>query len=198
MPWSLSRRDGKWCVVKDDDGEVEGCHESRTDAIKQQRALYANESRVAAMYAELDEQVEEVVQEEIVEPEPVTLRNGSELVKIEIGKENEALTASVLQQLEKMSAREAETQQALVAALHAIGTRSPVVNVEAPNVDVAAPNVNVEPPAVTVEAPEVTVQAPNVSITPDINVHLPSSSRTVTFERDPLSGQVTQAKVEEE
>lgn len=198
MPWSLSRRDGKWCVVKDDDGEVEGCHESRTDAIKQQRALYANESRVAAMYAELDEQVEEVVQEEIVEPEPVTLRNGSELVKIEIGKENEALTASVLQQLEKMSARESETQQALVAALHAIGTRSPVVNVEAPNVDVAAPNVNVEPPAVTVEAPEVTVQAPNVSITPDINVHLPSSSRTVTFERDPLSGQVTQAKVEEE
>jgi hypothetical protein len=193
MPWSLSQRDGKWCVVKDSDGEVEGCHDSRADAIKQQRALYANERRVAALYEELDAQEVEVIEPE--EPRHVT-PNASELVKIEIGKENEALTASLLERMEAMDLRAAETQQALVAALHAIGTRNPVVNVAAPEVSVEAPNVTVEPPAVTIEAPEVTVEAPNVTVEPQI--HLPSTQKTVTFERDPLSGQVTQARVQEE
>lgn len=193
MPWSLSQRDGKWCVVKDSDGEVEGCHDSRADAIKQQRALYANERRVAALYEELDAQEVEVIEPE--EPRHVT-PNASELVKIEIGKENEALTASLLERMEAMDLRAAETQQALVAALHAIGTRSPVVNVAAPEVSVEAPNVTIEPPAVTIEAPEVTVEAPNVTVEPQI--HLPSTQKTVTFERDPLSGQVTQARVQEE
>lgn len=193
MPWSLSQRDGKWCVVKDSDGEVEGCHDSRADAIKQQRALYANERRVAALYEELDAQEVEVIEPE--EPRHVT-PNASELVKIEIGKENEALTASLLERMEAMDLRAAETQQALVAALHAIGTRSPVVNVAAPEVSVEAPNVTVEPPAVTIEAPEVTVEAPNVTVEPQI--HLPPTQKTVTFERDPLSGQVTQARVQEE
>lgn len=199
MPWSLSQRDGKWCVVKDSDGEVEGCHDSRADAIKQQRALYANERRVAAIYEELDEQEvwEGTLADglEVEEPRHVT-PNASELVKIEIGKENEALTASLLERMEAMDLRAAETQQALVAALHAIGTRSPVVNVAAPEVSVEAPNVTVEPPAVTIEAPEVTVEAPNVTVEPQI--HLPSTQKTVTFERDPLSGQVTQARVQEE
>jgi hypothetical protein len=193
MPWSLSQRDGKWCVVKDSDGEVEGCHDSRADAIKQQRALYANERRVAALYEELDAQEVEVIEPE--EPRHVT-PNASELVKIEIGKENEALTASLLERMEAMDLRAAETQQALVAALHAIGTRNPVVNVAAPEVSVEAPNVTVEPPAVTIEAPEVTVEAPNVTVEPQI--HLPPTQKTVTFERDPLSGQVTQARVQEE
>lgn len=198
MPWNLSQRDGKWCVVKVGESSPVpgGCHATRMEAIKHQRALYASESRMASMYSELDEITEEHALE-VVPAVPVSAA-ASELVKIEIGKENEALTASVLAQMEKMSEREAQTQAALVAALHAIGTRSPEVHVAAPNVDVAAPNVTVESPAVTVEAPNVTVEAaaaPNVTVHPEIN--LPSPSKTVTFERDPLTGQVSKAEVTE-
>ena len=57
MPWQLSQREGKWCVVKQ--GETDpvpgGCHPDRATAIKHQRALYANESRMASMYDELVE-----------------------------------------------------------------------------------------------------------------------------------------------
>lgn len=49
MPWSLEKRDGKTCVIKTSDGSVAGCHASRADAIKQQRALYAKEGRMASM-----------------------------------------------------------------------------------------------------------------------------------------------------
>ena len=198
MPWSLDRRDGRWCVIKDSDGSTAGCHDSRADAIKQQRALYANESRVAAMYAELDEMVEEVL-------EPVTLREEpkptSELVRIEIGKEHDALIASLSDRMEAMAIREQETQLALVAALQQIGLRenvfSPHVNVEAaptPNVTVEAP-----PPAevkVDVHVPE--QAAPQVHLSPEIHLPEPAPiTKTVTFERDPLTGQVSQAEVTE-
>lgn len=45
MPWNISRRGGKYCVVKQGESEPVpgGCHASRADAIKHQRALYANE-----------------------------------------------------------------------------------------------------------------------------------------------------------
>ena len=42
MPWSIQQRDGKYCVVKQG-GETVKCHGSRMDALKHQRALYANE-----------------------------------------------------------------------------------------------------------------------------------------------------------
>jgi hypothetical protein len=42
MPWSIQRREGKYCVVKQG-GELLKCYPSRTDAIKYQRALYAHE-----------------------------------------------------------------------------------------------------------------------------------------------------------
>jgi len=45
MPWSVEKRGDNWCVVKE--GETApikgGCHASRSDALKHQRALYANE-----------------------------------------------------------------------------------------------------------------------------------------------------------
>jgi len=45
MPWNIAKRGDKWCVVKE--GETTpikgGCHASRSDALKHQRALYANE-----------------------------------------------------------------------------------------------------------------------------------------------------------
>jgi len=49
MPWHIEKNNeecakGEYAVVKDDDGEVEGCHETRKKAEKQLAALYANEA----------------------------------------------------------------------------------------------------------------------------------------------------------
>lgn len=203
MPWSLQQRDGEWCVIKESDGSSEGCHSSRADAIKHQRALYANEARVASMYAELDAQPDPEPEPEVA-PEPVAVFPTGRTVKIEIPTD-EALTASVMQQMERMSERQARTDEALVAALQAIGARDPVVNVHAAPitieptpVTVQAPNVTVESPTVNVEAPSVNVEAPSVTVQPaDVNVTLPERQKTVTFERDPLTQQVTRAEVTE-
>lgn len=43
MPWHIQKRDGKFCVIKDADNSVAGCHASRGEAADQIRALYANE-----------------------------------------------------------------------------------------------------------------------------------------------------------
>jgi phage head maturation protease len=37
------KRDDRWCVIKNDDGENEGCHDSEEKARAQMRALYASE-----------------------------------------------------------------------------------------------------------------------------------------------------------
>lgn len=204
MPWQLELRDGKHCVVKKGESSPVpgGCHDSRADAIKHQRALYANESRVASMYAELDAQPDEIVEIPDVEsPLESFPPASSRVVKIEIPTD-EALTASVMQQMERMSERQARTDQALVAALQAIGEREHVVNVhsspitvEPPTVNVEAPNVTVESPTVNVEPAQITVAAPDVTVRP--NIVMPSVSKTVTFERDPLTGQVERAEVTE-
>lgn len=50
MPWSIVQNHGEcpasrpWAVVKDDDGEVEGCHSSEADAQQQLAALNAQEN----------------------------------------------------------------------------------------------------------------------------------------------------------
>jgi hypothetical protein len=47
MPWAVEKNNPKcksgYAVVKEG-GEVEGCHKTREDALKQLRALYASES----------------------------------------------------------------------------------------------------------------------------------------------------------
>lgn len=43
MPWSISKRDGKYGVIKDSDGSQAGCHATRDEAADQIRALYAAE-----------------------------------------------------------------------------------------------------------------------------------------------------------
>jgi hypothetical protein len=165
--------------------------------VKQMRALYANESRMASLYADEEEGM---VSEEISEPVPTgglphETPSSSELVKIEIG--DHALTAALVDRMDAMNQRQAQTDAALIAALHAIGTRNPVVNVEPPSVQVEAPNVSIEPPAVTVEAPEVTV-TPEFHVRPEITVTAPESRpKVVTFERDPLTGDVSRAEVNE-
>jgi 8-oxo-dGTP pyrophosphatase MutT (NUDIX family) len=51
MPWDVEKRGNQWCVVKTDDGEVEGCHDSQAHARDQQKALYAAEGRPEAVTA---------------------------------------------------------------------------------------------------------------------------------------------------
>ena len=210
MPWHLENRDGKVCVIKDADGSVAGCHDSRANAIKQQRALYSNEARMASMYAELDAQPEDYgwSEEEKETLVPKELESSlspfaAELVGLILKDEREkSLTASLSQTMEAISPRmllEKEERGALVAALSAIG--QPVINVETPEVTVNVPpaEVRVDVPAaeVTVNTPEVRVDvpAPNITVRPEIN--LPSAQKTVTFERDPLTGQVSKAEVTE-
>lgn len=208
MPWSLEKRDSKWCVIKESDGSVSGCHDSRADAIKQQRALYANESRMASMYDELDAQdygwEEEKVEETVVVPGASLSPFAAELVGLILKDEREkSLTASLSQTMgaiEERMASEKEERAALVAALSTIG--QPVINVAAPEVTVEAaktPEVKVEvaAPEVTVQPPEVNVNVPPANITVRPEITLPSVSKTVTFERDPLTGQVSKAEVTE-
>jgi hypothetical protein len=49
MPWKIEKEnpkcsEGQWAVVKEN-GEVEGCHDSRGSALRQLRALYASEEK---------------------------------------------------------------------------------------------------------------------------------------------------------
>ena len=206
MPWQLERRDGKWCVINESSGSSDGSHDSRADAIKHQRALYASEARVASMYAELDAMPDPVL-EPVAVAAPAALSAlsplASELVGLLLKDEREkSLVASMAdsQSLISQQLHEArEDRQALVAALSRMG--SPTINVPAPEVNVHVPQtqVDVHVPAseVTVNVPDVnvSVDAPQVTVRPQIN--LPSVQKTVTFERDPLTQQVTKAEVTE-
>ena len=42
MPYVIEKRDDQYCVVSTGPGKTHGCHDTRADAIKQQRALYKN------------------------------------------------------------------------------------------------------------------------------------------------------------
>jgi HK97 family phage prohead protease len=43
MPWRIEKREGKFCVVKKDDGSTVKCHDTEEMAKRQMRALYASE-----------------------------------------------------------------------------------------------------------------------------------------------------------
>jgi hypothetical protein len=48
MPWKIERNFGDckgYAVVKEGTNEIEGCHATRAEAVAQQRALYASESK---------------------------------------------------------------------------------------------------------------------------------------------------------
>ena len=201
MSWNLEHRSEGWCVVKETDGSLAGIHPARADAIKQQRALYANESRVASMYAELDAIPDPVVADEVPYTSPVMAEILALLAR---DQQDKSLVASVAESQSLISQQFAESQEerrALVAALTRMG--SPTINLPAQ----AAPEVTVNvPPAevnFTAPAPEVTVNVPPAEVTvrsPDVNVTVeapPAVQKTVTFERDPLTQQVTKAEVTE-
>lgn len=191
MPWSISKREGQYCVVKEgDDSPVPGgCHNSRADAIKHQRALYANESRVAALYEQLDAVEEEAVIEQAA---------AQEIKVILAERDGGALTAAMIQALDVISQRleagERTTEAMLAALTAATSAAPPTIVVEPTPIHVDAPNVTVEAPSVTVEPPAVTVQAPQVNVYPEIV--LPADRREVVFERD-AAGRITSAVVED-
>lgn len=77
------------------------------------------------------------------------------------------------------------------------------ITVEQPAITVEAPNVNIEPAQITVETPAVTVEVAAAEVTvptPQVNVTVenPSPTRKITFERDPGTGRIESAEVEDE
>lgn len=173
MPWEIQPRDGRYCVVKQGSSEPVpgGCHDSRAQAVKHQAALYANEARVAAIYAELDEVEEEAAAEQRVAQE----------IKI------------VLEQPEALTAAFAETLE-LVREQMRNGDRLNDGLLEALRAAAGVPQIVVEPTPIHVDAPQVTVAAPNVEVHPQIV--MPADRRKVEFERDAI-GRITGATVDE-
>lgn len=164
MPWKLESRNGQVCVIKESDGSVAGCHDSRADAIKHQRAMYAQEARMASMYGELDARPDPVP---VVAPALAASSLSplaAELVGLLLKDEREkSLVASMAdsQSLISQQLHEArEDRQALVAALGRMG--SPTIHVPAPEVNVHVPQAQVD---VHVPAAEVTVNVPDVNVT---------------------------------
>lgn len=45
MPYRIEQKDDKFCVYNSDTGDKMGEHDSRQDAMKQMRALYAQEGK---------------------------------------------------------------------------------------------------------------------------------------------------------
>lgn len=43
MPYDVEQRGNKWVVVKEDDGQVMGEHDTKEEAEQQRKAIYANE-----------------------------------------------------------------------------------------------------------------------------------------------------------
>jgi hypothetical protein len=209
MPWSLQNRDGKWCVVKQGaaDPVPGGCHPDRASAIKHQRALYANEARVASMYAELDAQdyPEPVLTPTVTEPPATSPVMAEILALLARDQQEKSLVASVAEHQNLISQQFQEAaaeRQALVAALGRMG--SPTINLPPSEINISVPPADVMvtvPPAevnVTVEQPAINLPAPQITVQPsDVTVTLPERTKTVTFERDPLTHEVTSAEVTE-
>lgn len=72
MPWHLEQRDGDYCVIKDSDGHNQGCHPTRAEAVKQMRALYAQEGKMTAAIAPLKPPRAWLETPEANEPTPLT------------------------------------------------------------------------------------------------------------------------------
>ena len=85
MPYVIKKRDNQYCVESTTSGKTHGCHDTRADAIKQQRALHKNAppGEEAAQAAEtLQEVVDAAPDYEAIRPseETVTMtavKNGS-------------------------------------------------------------------------------------------------------------------------
>lgn len=79
MPWSIEKRGGKFCVIKESDGSSAGCHASRVQAVKQQRALYAQEGAMTASAAPLKPSRNVFFRPESDGPQPITITASGEV-----------------------------------------------------------------------------------------------------------------------
>lgn len=167
----MNKRGDSWCVVKEGESEPikGGCHASRSDALKHQRALYANESQMASA-------------------------NGP--LRIELGGVPDETLPVLVESLTAISDRLAETEGALALVMEKLtllaSVEPPVVNVSVPEPVV---NITVPEPVVNVNVPEARVEITTPA--PVVNVELPPSRKTVRFERS-LMGAIESATVEEE
>lgn len=206
MPWNVTNEAGKWCVTKEGDTSPLKCYDVRTDAIKYQRALYANVRR-AEMVAALT--YEEPAQE--LDPRlTAALARLEELSEKEKEKSNspvnitlspdQSVTRELLAALDQITARLADGErfsESLVASLVSLSQQpAPVVNVEPPIVNIPETVVNVPAPIVNVEAPNITFPEINVPA-PEVTVVMPEErDRKVSFIRDPF-GKLEGAEITE-
>jgi hypothetical protein len=186
LPWTIQRKDDEWCVIKDDDGSSAGCHATRERALRQQRALYAQESQTAS------------VEDNGVSPMRVEIAPAEQSMETE-----KALVASLDKMMETLGqvvdalGKVVETQnadrEALTQALTAAANQpEPVVNVYVPEIVVPE-----QPPAtVNVHVPKPKILIP-ASPTPVVNITMPGSKKTVKFTRN-LNGEVESADIVEE
>jgi hypothetical protein len=183
VPWSISEREGRYCVVKDDDGEVEGCHETREKALAQQRALYANEP---GMRASLELDTEALMEEFFPEPDPPAP------IQVQVEAVAPDFLPALVGALEALSERliaSEERQERIVNVLEnlasaAAADRETLIATIRTLVDTEPPFVKVDVPQGP--APLVTVETPRPQRT----------VRTVKVERDPF-GVMIGATVEE-
>ena len=177
MPWAVERRGDESCVIKESDGSSAGCHVSKTRALAQQRALYANEAQTASAESPLKLELTQPPRSTDVEEALVaSISAVSDRLQ-----ESEELMGQVVEALAKVVEaqnvdREA-FQDALTAAVNRPEPEAPVVNVYVPEIVIPTPTVNVHVPKTKLLVPA-----------PVVNVQLPGTKRTVKFDRDPLTG----------
>ena len=184
MPWTIERRQDEWCVINPD-GSKAGCHATRERALRQQRALYAQESATAsAQNGDPPVRVEFAPAEQSLETEKALLASIDQITET-LGQVVEALGKVV----EIQNTDRAALTEALTAAAN---QPEPVVNVYVPELVIPE-----QPPAtVNVHVPKSQILVPQ-GPTPVVNVSLPGTKKTVTFTRN-LNGEVEQADIVEE
>jgi hypothetical protein len=217
MPYNIEKRGEQWCVVSDT--KTHGCHDSRADAIKQQRALYKNappdeeasseaSATMGAMKAPIrdisllqlalkrsEEKSEEEVERAISVAAGLSDPEVAAQTVAVIGHLADRLRAAELNQaalaevLQAVSADSSASRTALLEALSGITERL----AEAPQVNVTVPvpevNVNVEQAGKRVVELERDSAGRLVGAT--------TGTRTIELERD-STGKLVGAVVEEE
>jgi hypothetical protein len=184
MPWSIQHKGDEWCVIKDSDGSSAGCHATRERALRQQRALYAQESQTAS--AE-DNGTPMKIE---VQTADTTARDAALVASMTaVTQTLEHVVQALAQVVETQNADREALTQALTAAAN---QPDPVVNVYVP--EIVLPE---QPPAtVNVHVPKTKLLIP-AAPAPVVNVTLPGTKKTVKFTRN-LQGEVEQAEIAED
>jgi hypothetical protein len=192
MPWSIQRKDDEWCVIKDSDGSSAGCHATRERALRQQRALYAQEAQMASVVPEENGAPMRVEIAAATSSADDALLASIAALTDRLEKADEIM-ASMVDALGKVVETQNADRDALTQALTAAANQpEPVVNVYVPEIVVPE-----QPPAtVNVHVPKTKLLIP-AQPSPVVNVTLPGTKKTVKFTRN-LQGEVEQAEIVED